>query len=587
MHGMICRRAIFQFALMTPLIWGLIACTPHTEDTDTGPSVTYEHCGNIEADETWAGDAVHVVTCDLYIEGATGPVLTIEAGAEVRVDANVGIYVAYGGEPGGLVAQGTADDPILFTAHGNPEAGAWSGIAFYDNTLNGEATLASVTVEHAGGYFLSGAVHIDQATVEISNSTIRTGAEYGLYLYTGAELSSSSIGNTITGHEAYAVQVTAEHAHTILANNDFAGNTVDGVEVLGGTVASSVTWEKLNVPYVVDGDIYVQGSTGPVLTVAPGATIQFKADKGLYIAYGGESGGLIAEGTASDPILFTANINPQPGHWSGIDFYDNSLDGQISFDHATVEYAGGYYVGAAIRVETAALSIQNSTLSHSAGYGLLLTQESGLTADSTGNTLTSNANFPLQVTPEFVKSIPAGNSFTGNGAFDGIELVGGDVVTSGTWLAHDVPYVSSGEIYIESAAGPVVTIEAGTTIQFEADQGLYVSYGNESGGLIAQGTAGNEIIFTAHVNQQAGHWSGIAFYDSALDASILDHVQVMYAGGYYLSANIAITRANITVSNSQLGFSEEHGIRIDCATPTMGGNTFNDNTLNDVQNDPC
>ena len=82
----------------------------------------FEVSGVIEQSTSWARASCPVeVVGDLYVQGPSGPVLTIEPGCEVRVRAGLGIYVAYDGQPGGLSAAGTADQPIRFVSAGREE----------------------------------------------------------------------------------------------------------------------------------------------------------------------------------------------------------------------------------------------------------------------------------------------------------------------------------------------------------------------------------------------------------------------------------------------------------------------------------
>lgn len=78
----------------------------------------------------------------------------------------------------------------------------------------------------------------------------------------------------------------------------------------GGT--GTITWLK-GKEYLLEGRVFV--NDGQVLTIEPGAVIRFKQGKGsgasaLIVARGGK---LIAEGTAADPIVFTADDDDLKG----------------------------------------------------------------------------------------------------------------------------------------------------------------------------------------------------------------------------------------------------------------------------------
>ncbi|MEO8190351.1 MAG: FlgD immunoglobulin-like domain containing protein, partial [Acidobacteriota bacterium] len=117
------------------------------------------------------------------------------------------------------------------------------------------------------------------------------------------------------------------------------GNTNNAIEIRASTPGANTTWKNVGLPFVVTGDIYVQGAATPVLTVQPGVTVKFNANATLYIGYN-PSGGLLAVGTAVQPIVFTANTaTPTPGYWRGIWLWTYAAaTSQIAY--ATVSYAG-------------------------------------------------------------------------------------------------------------------------------------------------------------------------------------------------------------------------------------------------------
>jgi hypothetical protein len=69
---------------------------------------------------------------------------------------------------------------------------------------------------------------------------------------------------------------------------------------------------------------------GAVLTIEPGVEVQFQNGAQLQIP----DGKLVAIGTATQPILFTAQTMPVRGSWEGIIF---GTDAQAStIQHATI-----------------------------------------------------------------------------------------------------------------------------------------------------------------------------------------------------------------------------------------------------------
>lgn len=141
-----------------------------------------------------------------------------------------------------------------------------------------------------------------------------------------------------------------------------------------GLINSSETWSLSNSPYMIVGSVRVQNNA--VLTIQPGVVVKFKAGTALTI----QQGTLIARGTATNPITFTADSTlPQPGHWGYILFNAESVD--ASFDtggnytggsilqYATVEYAGKDDNGA-VRMEDAAPFIDHNTIRRNMAVGV-------------------------------------------------------------------------------------------------------------------------------------------------------------------------------------------------------------------------
>jgi hypothetical protein len=88
-----------------------------------------------------------------------------------------------------------------------------------------------------------------------------------------------------------------------------------------------------------------------------------------------------------------------------------------------------------------------------------------------------------------------------------------------------VPLLVQGKLGVP--AGMALTHAPGTVLAMRRDAALVVQ-----GTLTAQGTAAAPIIFSSAAAQPApGDWAGIEIRGSASHATVLDHVQVFYAGG--------------------------------------------------------
>lgn len=106
---------------------------------------------------------------------------------------------------------------------------------------------------------------------------------------------------------------------------------------VSGGVFSNTTWTQANSPYLVTGNAVV--FPGVILTIQPGVTIKFYDGIKMEI----RQSTLIANGTASDPIVFTSNnLNPSRGIWDQI-YVNQSVSIQIK--HCEFHYANTALTG--------------------------------------------------------------------------------------------------------------------------------------------------------------------------------------------------------------------------------------------------
>ena len=155
---------------------------------------------------------------------------------------------------------------------------------------------------------------------------------------------------------------------------------------MGGdnSVQTSCTWINPGVPYEIYGTLKVEGASSPVLTLTAGTTLLFRTGGELLVGYN-NYGGLSAVGTSSQPITFSsAKGAPARGDWIGIEFYDNALNSTL--EYCIVEYGGADSGSSGFDGDDThdddgnilifgdaynKVTIQNSTIRHSAGYGII------------------------------------------------------------------------------------------------------------------------------------------------------------------------------------------------------------------------
>ncbi len=342
-----------------------------------------------------------------------------------------------------------------------------------------------------------------------------------------------------------------------------AGSTSITASAGGATAAASVSVVACTSPTTVDDDVTVpttwtaQGagctdyvvlnkiSVTDTLTVEPGAVVHFAADAELRVTSGGS---IVADGTSAAPILFTGSERV-PGHWNGIIIWRTGEDPRSVFDHVTIEYAGGepaapdfdvYGYNLVLGSPTGDPSVMarqttltNTTLRHSAGYGLYISYQSTFVPNGfANNTLTENALGAAHVSAQAARWLDAATSYAGNGAelvfLDATNTARDIVEDDATWpaLGDGVRYLVDGVIDLRA----VLTLEPGATLSFSQDTGLFAQ--NENAGIVADGTSANPIVLTGEV-EVGGSWYGVYLRQARTSGNVMDHVTIEYGGGAY------------------------------------------------------
>jgi hypothetical protein len=153
---------------------------------------------------------------------------------------------------------------------------------------------------------------------------------------------------------------------------------------VSGFINANTIWNIAGSPYIVVGSIIV--NIGYTLTIDPGVVVKFDSAKALRI-----DGELIANGTAANRIIFTANQStPVPGRWAGILFSDTSIDAQYNTNgdyisgsimrFCDVLYGGGGGLGIIHALESYP-HVSNCTIGYSSSAGIYC-ENTLITADS-------------------------------------------------------------------------------------------------------------------------------------------------------------------------------------------------------------
>ena len=598
-------------------------------------------------------DIPYVITGAVLIP--TGYTLTIEPGTIIKFEQNLALFVY-----GTLIADGTAADKIIFTSikddvHGgdtngdgnatSPAAGDWNSVGFsgsvndiMDNCLvmyggfyGSVLPITGSSPQITNNEFtnnLGTTITCENSSASIEGNTI-DGGDVGIHSSSSPLIDNNTISNVGTG-----ITVFEYTTNTQITNNNFdniatypislgkgaylvnriTGNVYNncgkyGINLPYGDYDTTGTLLHHDIPYVITGNVSIP--TGDTLTIEPGTIIKFEQYQVLIV-----NGTLIAEGTATEKIIFTSikddtnggdtngdgnATSPAAGDWNSV-----GLSGSVNdiMDNCLLMYGGVYNsvllltgsspqitnneftnnLGTVITCINSSATIQNNTID--GGVAGIQSNSSplidnntisnvgiGINLESyTTNTQITNNNFDNITTYPISLGIGAylvnritGNVYNNCGKY-GINLPYGDYDTTGTLLHHDIPYVITGNVSIPT--GDTLTIEPGTIIKFEQYQVLIVN-----GTLIAEGTATEKIIFTSikddthggdtngdgnATNPAAGDWSSVELSGSIND--IMDNCIVMYGGVY--GSVLPISGSSPHITNNE--FTDNFGTVINC-----------------------
>lgn len=571
---------------------------PVTVDCDAATPLT----DDITVDTTLPLDC-YLVSSNVTVSAA----LTLQPGAVLEFERSAGLRVADGGS---LRAEGTATNPITFRSRSG-DSNDWRGVGIFTSSANN--VLDHVVMEDAGRTWSD--VNGRNATnlylgpvgrAAITNSTFRTAGNDGVGVYAESRTSEFAAfeSNRFDDNERAAMRITSHQLGQIGAGNvfdldDSARPGAKHIRVASdGDLRASATWPAVDVPYRFFGDHFVD-DVGAVITIEAGATLEFDTSAGLAV----NAGALRAEGTAGAPVTFTS-ASGDPNGWRGVGVFSSSSDNL--FDHAVLENAGrtwsdingrnatNLYVGT-----DGAVAITNSTFATAGndGVGLYVNAGSSRLSAFEGNTFDDNELAAMRITSRQLGSIGAGNVFALNaraGARHIRVASDGDLISSATWRAVDVPYRFFGDHFIDDADA-VITIEPGTALEFDRRAGLRVN----GGALSAVGTSDERIVFTS-ASGNPDDWRGLGIASNS-DENVLDFVTIENAGQTWSdindrnSTNLYVAAfSKVAVTNSAFNGSGGWGIYVadngevtdaagDPINPaTEGGNSFLGNDSGDV-----
>lgn len=542
-----------------------------------------------------------------------GVTLTIQPGVIVKFESTRSLTVL-----GTLTADGTPGSNIYFTSikddgiggdtngDGNatvPGSQDWGQLLFPasspDNSL-----LDWCDIRY-GGYSNSGILEFQSSSHTVNNCVIRRGY-YGIDCQGNAAPNISGTSIEASTQTPIVLDFTAAPVLSSLVFST-ANNGYDAFGLRGATLTAPTTLPRRgatvganpisNVTYVLFGSLTINSGGG--LSVDPGVVIKPVSGYNITVNSGGT---LTMNGTAAvgDTITVTSihddnfglpgdtNNNgsltaPAPGNWNRIVFAPGAA-GALS--RCRLKFGSTSAAQGVVEMTNVSIPVSNSLLSDVAH---------GLAIFGVSNPVVTNVDINNCTSTPVLMSVSANPTFTNIGllanAITAIGLNGEPIAVSSSLLqrtlggfANMTYYVMNGPIQMLSPA--ILTIQPGIVLKNEMFGGGFVI----DGGLIADGTPAQPIVFTSVRDDQYGNppdtngdgsittpttanWTYIRFTGTSDDANaLLDNCRVSYASyGPHDGWNTAVWIQNAapTISNTFITRAT-YGIRVEgSSTPVI------------------
>lgn len=498
--------------------------------------------GTDEVDRVIKGECgVVPVTGEYRVEGGT---LTIEAGATLSFAPGARLVIGEW-KTGKLVVKGTPEKPVTFTASGDKVPGSWGGV--FIGSSGDRSTLDGLVIEHAGSND-DGALTVSGAEeVAVRGSIIRSAKSVGVVVTgDGVQLGTLS-GTTFETVGQAAVRLPLACTGAIATDNVFPKDATGVVQVVGGAVDKAINWKPIGAPWVVQGELRVEGQNGQSPTWIIEGPNAIKVARDTRIVVGEWSRGqLTTTGSETAPVTFGPLEGQEPGSWDGLHVGGS---GVLDLSGATFELGGSGDNGVVWAADEAQVSIKGSTFrmnQKNVGFGVAAkikafenNQFVVRGADPAGPVVGSPS---LRLAASGVKALGAGNRWG-----EGSVILVNDAATGtegGTWKNPGAPLRFEDGLRVQGT----LTIDAGTVLQFADGQGMQVGEW-ERATLDAKGTVEAPVVFEG-ARPEAGAWSGITVH--AQGTATFTHVAVRHAGDSGITTNGAATMKLDQVVGSKL-----------------------------------
>lgn len=402
--------------------------------------------------------------------------------------------------------------------------------------------------------------------------------------------STVTLNNPTTASPGFTPDVAGSYIIELTISNE-NGESSDEVSVtaeeaiapeeIGGSHDSDLTLvNRVSNPakpdYIASSNVNMRAD----LIIEPGVKIVFESNVALNIE---SSGAILAEGSASEPIVMTGTTESN-GFWKGVGVFSSDIRNVMDFVEVyyggSAEYGGGLYAKFNVGIENGdKMKVTNCTIAQSGDYGLYVENGGELTGFA-NNAFKNNTGMPLAIDANNMTQMDASSSFTDNG-HQYVELFGSilNLGTESTWVAFadGTPYWVTGDIRVETG----LRINEGVVMEFGSDLDMSIQ---GTGYIIAKGTATNRVSFLGKAGT-AGSWRGVHIFTNDTKNEF-DYVEIAHGGsnepggGLYELANLGIENGDrAKVTNSIIRDSNGYGLYVEKggALEAFANNEFKNN----------
>jgi len=489
---------------------------------------------NITSSATWnLAGSPYIIAGNYSIYGASNPIVTIEAGVVVKFNANTSLMIGHNTvsiSPGGMIVNGTAENPVLFTANSDtPTPGFWNYVranvyASVDNVVFNYAVF-----EYGGS--ATGLFDVNGGNPQFNHCSFRYSDAYGLYHSSNS--ASAQIQNcSFENNGGYPVNWNPNLVNLIGSGNSFSGNNPNRILLKDITVTEGVTYADYGIPYEAAGHMTIRNGSNP-LVLNNNTQLLFRSEKNLYV---GSTSSTSITGSINATGATFGEATPGEG-WNGLDFQtfiQNSFLSGCAIKNVSSTQNGSVYVRCNNQV-----AIQNCSFTLNNNYALYGTAGSNFLFS--GNSV-SNCTKTVSLYAEDVHKLGSGNNYLNN-TDNRIHCQGGQISVNSTWTRQNTSIYIMNNLTLYGSSAPILVIPYGTVLEFAGGKNL--SIGSTGSSSLAATLLATGVTFRG-AESSSGFWTGLVF--NIFGGSSLLSGCIIKDAGYNNAAALQMSVANSTIT---------------------------------------